>query len=174
MDESAPGTILETPRLVVRRFTPEDAAFTHALVNDPAWLEHIGDRNVRSLEDARAYIQTRVLASYERHGFGMWVVGLRDDGTAIGTCGLIQREGLADVDLGFAFLPAYRGRGYALESAAAVLDHARALGMRRVVAIVSPANDRSIRILERIGMTFERMVRMPGDTEDIRLYAREV
>lgn len=167
--------VLETPRLLVRRFTLEDAAFIVALVNDPAWLEHIGDRNVHSIEDARGYLETRVLASYERHGFGMWVVCLRDSGQPIGTCGLIQREGLADVDLGFAFLPASRGQGYALESAAAVLEYGRrALGMKRIVAIVSPANHRSVRILEAIGMTFERMIRLPADTEDLRFYVHEV
>jgi RimJ/RimL family protein N-acetyltransferase len=163
--------ILETQRLVVRPFTINDAAFVHALVNDPDWLKHIGDRNVHSLEDARGYIETRVLASYERNGFGMWVVCL-PSGEPIGTCGLIQREGFEDADIGFAFLPAYRGKGYALESAKAVMSHGTSvLGMKRIVAIVSPANEPSIRILEKIGMKFEGMIRMPEDTEDIRLYA---
>lgn len=166
--------ILETPRLVVRPFQIEDAAFVHALVNDPDWLKHIGDRNVHSLEDARGYIEKRVLAAYKRHGFGMWVVCLRSSGEAIGTCGLIRREGLEDVDIGFAFLPAYRGKGYALESVEAVMSHGTSvLGMNRIVAIVSPANEPSIRILEKIGMKLERMIRLPEDAEDIRLYAMD-
>jgi ribosomal-protein-alanine N-acetyltransferase len=164
--------VLETERLILRHFTLEDAAFIFDLVNDPAWLEHIGDRNVKNLEDARAYLRKGALAMYERVGFGMYVVTLKESGEPIGTCGLIKREGLDDVDIGFAFLPRYRGQGYAVEATAAVLDHGRAeIGLPRIVAIVSPANDRSIRILEKIGMRFERMVKLPGDEEDILLYA---
>jgi len=141
------------------------------LVNDPAWLEHIGDRKVRTLEDARAYLRRGALAMYETMGFGMYVVALKQSGEPIGTCGLVKREGLDDVDIGFAFLPQYRGQGFAFESAAAVLGHARALGLKRVVAIVSAANHRSIRLLEKIGLTFERMVKLPGEDEEIPLYA---
>jgi RimJ/RimL family protein N-acetyltransferase len=166
--------VLETPRLILRRFSLEDAAFVMELVNDPAWLEHIGDRHVRSLEDARAYLQRGAIAMYERVGYGMYVVLLKSSGASIGTCGLIKRDGLDDVDLGFAFLPAYRGQGFAVESAAAVLDHGtRELGLKRIVAIVSPANLPSIRILEKIGLEYERMVTLPGDTDEIRLYAFE-
>jgi RimJ/RimL family protein N-acetyltransferase len=169
---AAPAIVLETPRLVLRRFTLDDDAFAMALVNDPAWIEHIGDRNVHSLEDARAYLEKGALAMYERAGFGMYVVALKTTGEPIGTCGLIRRPGLNDVDLGFAFLPPHRGRGYALESASAVRDHATgALGLTRLVAIVSPANQPSIRLLETIGFRFERMVRLPGDDQEIRLYA---
>ena len=166
--------VLETPHLVLRRFSLEDDAFILELVNDPAWIEHIGDRNVRTLEDARAYLSKGALDMYERLGFGMYVVALKGSGEAIGTCGLIKREALDDVDIGFAFLPRYRGQGFALESAAAVLEHGRsAFGLKRIVAIVSPANHRSIRILERIGLTFERTVKLPGDDEEISLYAYE-
>jgi len=166
------GTVLETQRLVLRRFSLEDAPFVLELVNDPAWLEHIGDRNVRSLEDARAYLRKGALAMYERVGFGMYVVALQGSGESVGTCGLIERDGLDDVDIGFAFLPQYRGQGYALESAAAVLEHGRgALGLKRIVAIVSTANQRSIRLLEKIGLQFERTIRLPGDDEEILLYA---
>jgi RimJ/RimL family protein N-acetyltransferase len=165
-------SILETERLRIRPFRLEDAAFIHELVNDPEWIRHIGDRNVHTLEDARDYLSSRVLASYERHGFGMWAVCLKETGAPIGTCGLIRREGLPDVDIGFAFLPGHRGKGYALESARGVLNHGiRDLGMKRIVAIVAPANEASIRILERLGMKLERMIRLPEETEDIRLYA---
>ncbi|HLQ66916.1 MAG TPA: GNAT family N-acetyltransferase [Candidatus Limnocylindrales bacterium] len=166
------AAVLETPRLTLRRFSMGDAPFVIELLNDPAWLEHIGDRNVRTLEDARAYLQKGALAMYERLGFGMYVVVLTESGQSIGTCGLIQREGLDDADIGFAFLPQFRGAGYAFESAAAVLEHARTgLGLKRIVAIVSPANHRSIRILEKIGLKFERRVKLPGDNEEILLYA---
>ena len=168
------SAVLETPRLILRRFTLEDAAFVFDLVNDPGWLEHIGDRNVHSLDDARDYLRKGTLAMYERVGFGMYVVTLKSSGEPIGTCGLIKREGLDDVDIGFAFLPGHRGQGYALESARAVLQYgAGALGLRRIVAIVSPANHRSIRVLEKIGLTFERMAKLPGDEEEIPLYAFE-
>lgn len=166
--------VLETERLLLRRFSLEDAAFVMALVNDPAWLEHIGDRNVRSLDDARAYLQKGALSMYERVGFGMYVVALKTSAEPIGTCGLIKRDGLDDIDIGFAFLPQFRGQGFALESAAAVLEHGkRDFGLKRIVAIVSPANQRSVRILEKIGLRFERMMKLPGDDEEISLYAYE-
>ena len=166
--------VLETKRLILRRFELEDAGFILELVSDPAWLEHIGDRNVRTLEDARAYLRKGALDMYERVGFGMYVVTLKGSGESIGTCGLIKRESLDDVDIGFAFLTQFRGQGFALESAAATLEHGKgALGLRRIVAIVSPANRRSIRILERIGLKFERAIRLPGDEEEISLYAYE-
>jgi RimJ/RimL family protein N-acetyltransferase len=173
MEPAAPdpnAAVLETPRLTLRRFTLEDAPFIIEMVNDPAWLEHIGDRNVRTTEEAHAYLRQGALAMYERVGFGMYVVTLKESGDPVGTCGLIQRDGLDDIDIGFAFLPRYRGQGYALESAAAVLEHARRLGLKRVVAIVSAANHRSIRILEKIGLRFERTIKLPGDEEEILLY----
>jgi len=164
--------VLETERLIVRRFSLDDAAFAMELVNDPAWLQYIGDRNVRTLDDARAYLRKGALDMYERVGFGMYVVTLKTSGEAIGTCGLIKRESLDDVDIGFAFLPKSRGQGFALESAAAVLEHGkRDFGLKRIVAIVSPANLRSIAILEKIGLQFERTLKLPGDEEEISLYA---
>ncbi len=167
-----PPIALETARLILRPFSIEDAPFVFDLVNDPAWLEHIGDRKVRTLEDAREYLRNGTLAMYERLGYGMYVVTLKGTGQSIGTCGLIKRDALEDVDIGFAFLPEYRGQGFALESAEAVLEHGvRALGMKRIVAIVSANNQRSIRVLEKIGLEFERMIMLPGDTEEIALYA---
>ena len=163
---------LETPRLYLRRFSLDDAPFVVELVNDPDWLRHIGDRQVRTVEDARAYLERGTLAMYQRFGFGMWVVVLKATVQPIGACGLVKRDGLDDVDIGFAFLPAYRGRGFAQESAAAVLEYGRSsLGLERVVAIVSMANERSIRLLEKLGLRYERMIRMPGEEEEIALYA---
>lgn len=172
MREASKSHGIETPRLILRRFTLDDAPFILELVNDPAWLEHIGDRNVRTLEDARAYLAKGTLAMYEREGIGMLAVTLKSSAEPVGTCGLIKRDGLEDVDIGFAFLPQYRGQGFALESAEAVLDFGTTvLGLKRIVAVVSRANHRSIRILEKIGFRFERMVRLPGDEEEIELYA---
>lgn len=164
--------VLETGRLVVRRFTLDDAAFIHELVNDPGWLEHIGDRKVRNLEDAREYLRKGTLAMYERHGFGMYLVELKATGEPAGTCGLIRREALEDVDIGFAFLPRFRGQGLAREAAEAVLEHGRAdFGLRRIVAIVSGRNRASIRLLEALGLRFERAVKLPGEEPPIPLYA---
>lgn len=163
--------VLETARLRLRPLTPGDAAFIHELVNDPDWIRFIGDRNVRNLDDARAYI-ARTAAMYERHGVGSLRVELKATGEALGICGLIRREGLDDVDIGFALLPRHRARGYAYEAAAACIAHGReALGIKRIVAINSTDNAGSARVLEKLGLRFEKIVTLPGDREELRLYA---
>jgi RimJ/RimL family protein N-acetyltransferase len=164
--------VLETPRLVLRRLRAADAPFILELVNVPAFLRHIGDRGVRNLDDARAYIANGPVASYERHGFGLWHVALRTDGTAIGMCGLLKRDTLEHADIGFAYLPAWWGQGYAREAAAAVLDYGtRTLGLPRIVAIVSPDNAGSIRVLEHIGLARERSLPVNGDGRETLLYS---
>lgn len=164
--------MIETPRLRLRRFAPGDAAFVLALVNDPDWLANIGDRNVRSLDDARRYLEERVIAMYERLGHGMYLVEAKPAGTPIGMCGLVKRPGLDDVDIGFAFLPAWRGQGFAREASEAVLAHGHGdLGLARIVAIVAMANERSIRLLEKIGLRREGRFTHPGDAEELWLYA---
>jgi RimJ/RimL family protein N-acetyltransferase len=164
--------VLETERLRLRELTAEDAPFILELLNDPDFIRYIADRGVRTEAQAREYIAKGPAASYAANGFGLLLVQLKHEGTPIGVCGLIRREGLEDVDVGFAFLPAYRVKGYAHEAARAVLAHGReALGLGRIVAIVSPDNERSIRLLEKLGMRFEQMVTLPGDDEEIRLYA---
>jgi RimJ/RimL family protein N-acetyltransferase len=144
MTDRSSRPLLRTPRLTVRPFTLADAAFIVELLNDPDWLRHIGDRKVRTLDEARSYLREGPQAAQARHGFALWAVRrLEDDpeGTPIGMCGLVRRDGLDDVDLGYAFLPAARGRGHAREAAAAVLAHAfGALGLPRVVAITSVDN----------------------------------
>ena len=171
-DDALCQPVLETERLVLRNLHLGDAPFIFELVNDPAWLLHIGDKGVRSLDDAREYIRNGPMTMYAQHGFGLWAVELRDGGTPIGSCGLIKRESLDDVDIGFAFLPAFRAQGYAREAAAATLDHAQsALGLSRVVAIVSPANHASARLLERIGLRFERALRPAEDKDPVDLFA---
>src|SRR5262245_58327538 len=166
--------ILETDRLRLRELTLEDAGFILELVNEPAWLRFIGDRGIRTLDDARDYIRSGPLASYRRLGFGLYLVELKDDQTPLGICGLIKRETLPDVDLGFAFLPKFWGQGYAAEAAAAVLTLAQhALGFHRIVAITNPDNDRSIRVLERLGLRFEQMVTMSETGPELKLFAYE-
>lgn len=167
--------VLETPRLRLRHLTADDAPFMRGLLNEPSFIRNIGDRGVRTVADARAYVERGPIASYERHGFGLYLVELKESGVPIGICGLVKRDGLDDVDIGFALLPVYWSKGYALESAVAVRDYAAAaIGVRRIVAIVDPANAASIRLLERIGLRFERTVRLAGDDAELGLYAAEV
>jgi RimJ/RimL family protein N-acetyltransferase len=164
--------VLETDRLMLRRLEIRDAAFIFELVNDPDWLRYIGDKGVRNLDDARAYVECGPLAMYRRVGFGLYCVELKQGAIPIGLCGLIKRDTLDDVDIGFAFLPAYRACGYAREAARATLEHAaRDFGLTRVVAITSPDNDASGRLLETVGLRFERMFDVPGEDRQVRLYA---
>jgi ribosomal-protein-alanine N-acetyltransferase len=164
--------VLETDRLRLRRFTIDDAEFILDLLNQPSFLRHIGDKGVRTSEGAREYILDGPLASYEKNGFGLYMVELKSSEEEIGMCGLVNREALEDIDIGFAFLPQFWGRGYAVESASAVVNSERqTLGLDRIVAITSPDNDASIRVLERIGMRFERMVRLPDDESEIKLFS---
>ena len=163
---------IESERLRLQELAERDAAFILELVNDPDWLRHIGDRGVRTLDDARAYIANGPATMYARYGFGLWRVGRRDDDIAIGLCGLLKRDTLDDPDIGFAFLPAHRGRGYAFEAAQATLACARErVGLKRVVAIVSPRNDASIALLERLGLRYETTFASAADKPDTSLYA---
>jgi ribosomal-protein-alanine N-acetyltransferase len=167
-------TPLETDRLVLRELTLDDAPFILELVNDPAWLRFIGDRGVRTLLDARAYLLAGPIAMYRRLGFGLWLVALKADGLPIGICGLIKRDTLQHVDIGFAFLPAHRGRGYAYEAASACLSYGRhTLGLDRIVATTALDNDASGRLLERIGLRFERVIQPAPDSPDLKLYGRD-
>jgi RimJ/RimL family protein N-acetyltransferase len=166
--------VLETARLRLRRLTPDDAPFMLELLNDPSFLRNIGDRGVRDLEAARRYVTDGAVASHEKHGYGFDLVELKSTREAAGICGLVRRDYLDAPDLGYAFLPQFTGQGFAVESATAVLAHARdALRLPRVLAIVSPDNARSIRVLEKIGLRYERMVTPPGEDRAIRLFTSD-
>jgi RimJ/RimL family protein N-acetyltransferase len=163
--------VLETPRLRVRRLDAGDAAFIRKLVNEPSWLRFIGERNVHSLDDARAYIANGPNAMVAQHGFGLDRVELISTGEPIGICGLLKRETLEHVDIGFALLPRYWSQGYAFEAAAAVLAHGRrTFGLRRIIATTRVDNDASGRLLEKLGLRFERNVRLKEDADEVRLY----
>ncbi len=164
--------IINTGRLSLRQLTLDDDVFMLKLLTDADFIEHIGDRGVRTLEQAGDYLRDGPLASYRAHGFGLYRVDLDESGEPVGICGLLKRDALEDVDLGYALLPAWRGRGFAVEAAQAVLEHARAtLALERIVAIVSPANTASITVLERIGMRAEGEIRFSADVEPSRLFA---
>ena len=167
--------LLRTERLTLRHATTADQEFMFELVNDPAFIRNIGDRGVRTLADAERYVLDGPIASYEKFGFGMYVVELRSTGTPIGLCGFVKRDWLPDVDIGFAFLPQYRSQGYAYESASAVRRYGHdVLGLNRIVAIVSPSNVDSIRLIEKLGLRYESTVRPASEDADIQLFAAEI
>ena len=164
--------VLETDRLILRWLSTDDAEFILTILNEPSWLRYIGDRGVRTIEDARDYILKGPVEMYARLGFGFYMVELKEGGIPIGLCGLIKRDFLDDADIGFAFLPKYWAQGYAYESASAVIEYGKAvLGLKRIVAITSSDNHRSGRLLEKLGLRYERMVKFPGEEREVRLFA---
>lgn len=160
--------VIETERLILRKFTLEDAPFLLELVNTPAWLQFIGDRNVHTVEEAENYLRNGNLKSYTEHGFGFYLVAIKESNEAIGMCGLVKRDSLEDIDIGFAFLPNSIGKGYGYEAASATLDYAlNVLKLGRIVAIVDPQNASSIALIKKIGLKYEKMVQI--STNDIEL-----
>jgi RimJ/RimL family protein N-acetyltransferase len=163
--------VLETERLSLRQMTPDDAAFMLLLLNEPSFIQNIGDKGVRNLEDARNYILTGPMEMYRRYGFGLYRVDLKETGAQIGMCGLIKRDTLTDVDIGYAYLPKYWSKGYALEAASAVMAYGKdTLNLERIVAIVSPHNAGSIKLLQKIGLKFEKMMRLTPDAHEVKLF----
>jgi RimJ/RimL family protein N-acetyltransferase len=164
--------VAETERLRIRWLNADDSAFIFELVNQPSWIQYIGDKGVKTLKDALRYIENGPVAMYKRVGFGLYMVELREVGEPIGICGLIKRDALEDVDLGFAFLPKFWRKGYAFESATAVICYGRkVLGLRRIVAMLSQDNHRSTKLLETLGFSFEGTVRLQPNDEELKLYA---
>lgn len=164
--------ILETDRLLIRQLTVDDANFIIELLNDPSFIQNIGDRKVRTMEDAQAYILNGPVDSYAKNGFGLSLVILKVTGEVIGMCGLIKRDALEDVDIGYAYLPRYWSKGYAIEAALAMKSYARdTIQLKRLVAIVDPANIGSIRVLEKLGMKFEKMFKLFEDDIELKLFA---
>jgi len=166
-------TVIETDRLILRQLTVDDAPFVLTLLNEPSFLRYIGDKKVRNLEDARQYMLNGPVASYEQNGFGLYLVELKESQTPIGMCGLVKREELPDPDIGFAFLPDYWNKGFALEAAAAVLRDARErLSLQRILAVTFLYNESSIKLLERLGFIFERVMKLSEDREQVKLYSK--
>lgn len=166
-------TVIETERLIIRKFTVDDAAFMLALLNTPDWLRFIGDRNVRTLEQAEQYLRNGYIKSYVDYGFGFYVVVIKETQESIGICGIVKREGLEDVDIGFAFFQQFMGKGYGYESASAVLNYAlNDLKIKRIVAIVNPENVVSIALIKKIGLQFEKMIQISPKDIELMLFAR--
>jgi RimJ/RimL family protein N-acetyltransferase len=167
--------VLETERLNLRHLSAGDAEFVLELLNEPSFLHNIGDKGVRTIDDARQYILNGPVESYERLGFGLWLVELKDSKVPIGICGLVKRDALPDTDIGYAFLPRFWSLGYAYESASAVMSYARnVLGLKRLLAVTNQDNAGSIKVLEKIGLKFDRMVRLSMDGPEIKLFASDV
>jgi RimJ/RimL family protein N-acetyltransferase len=167
--------VLETDRLVLRWMSTDDAEFMLGLLNEPSWLRFIGDRGVRTVDEARDYIVNGPVEMYHRLGFGLYIVELKGQGQAIGICGLVKRDYLDDVDVGFAFLPKYWGAGYAYESAAAVMAYGKeVLNLKRIVGITAGDNHRSAKLLEKLGLRYQRMVRYPDEDREVRLFAIDI
>jgi RimJ/RimL family protein N-acetyltransferase len=167
-----PAVVLETDRLQLRRLSTDDAGFLLSVFNDPAFLRFVGDRKIKTLDQARGFIESGPLESYRRFGFGHFVSELKRDHTPIGICGFVKRDALEDADIGFSLLPEYRAQGYAFEAASALMAYGtETLNFRRIVAIASPENESSIRLLGKLGMKFDRMVKLSDEGEALSLFS---
>ncbi|MBE4907649.1 GNAT family N-acetyltransferase [Bacillus luteolus] len=166
--------VIETDRLILRLMTKSDAPFILKLLNDESWLRFIGDKGVKTLEDAEHYILTGPIEMYEKLGFGLYIVELKDNSTPIGMCGLIKRITLEDIDIGFALLTEFQSNGYAYEAAAATLLYgSQQLGLKRIVAITTINNTTSSTLLKKLGMTYERNLALPHHEEDLKYFSKE-
>ena len=164
--------ILETERLRLREFTLDDTQFIIDLLNSPGWLKYIGDRNIKTEEQAVNYLKNGPMKSYAQNGFGLSLVERKEDKKAIGMCGIIRRDNLDSPDIGFAFLPEYNGQGYAYEIAYATLQYANdQLKFSKIAAITLPQNEKSIRLLEKIGLKFIKPFSFPNSQEELLLYS---
>lgn len=168
---TADGARLETGRLVLRPVTLDDAELMLAIWNDPAFVRNVGDRGIRTIADAKKALEQGPLKLFADYGYGPFTVAVKTSGTRIGVCGLFRRPNLEDPDIGFALLPDYCEKGYAGEAARAIVEYARDdLRLPRLAAIVSPGNAPSIGLIEKLGLTFDRMITMPGDDDEVALY----
>ena len=168
--------IAETNRLIISKITLDDAAFFLELVNTPNFIKYIGDRNLKTVEDAKTYLKNGTLKSYEDFGFGFYKLLLKEENNkAIGTCGLVKREQLDNVDIGFAMLPEYEGKGFGYESCIAVLKLAKEqFKLNKILAITLPTNNNSIKLLEKIGLSYEKRVKPFEDDKELLLFAKNL
>ena len=166
--------ILETERLTLSEFTKEDALFFYDLVNDPDWIRYIGDRKVRTHFLAGVYLEENIIPSYQKFGFGFYIVHLKTDNTPIGMCGLIKRDWMDYVDIGYAFLPDFRGKGYAFEAGKATMKYAKETHqIDKLAAITVINNNKSSNLLERLGLHFKELITYPNENEKCKLYLEQ-
>lgn len=163
--------VLTTSRLNIRHIELSDADFIMELYNTPGWIKYVGDRGVTSEENAEEYLNSRIIPLYEKLGYGFYLVERLSDQKRIGICGIVKREGLDDVDIGYGFLPEYHGKGFAIEAAQACLDHGFTdHKIKRIVAITLEGNHSSIALLKKLGMTYEKMIKLPDDDAELMLF----
>ena len=163
--------ILETKRLILSEMSIEDAPFLYDLVNDSAWIKFIGDRGIKTIADAENYLSTKIIPSYNKNGFGFYLISTKDENLPVGISGLIDRDGLEYVDVGFALLPDFRGKGYAFESTKAILNFAKnTLQLDPIIAITNLDNLKSSQLLERLGLKFDKIIQLGDDPEKCRLF----
>ena len=164
--------LITTDRLLINRITIDDAGFILELMNDKDWIKNIGDTGVRTIEDAQAYIQNRFLKTYIESNYGFYTMNLKNTLQIIGIVGLVDRKGIDHIDIGYGILPEFRGKGYAFEAAKAIYDYGyQELNLEKIVAIVNPDNLPSIKLLSKLGLEFEKMVRLPDEEIEILLYS---
>jgi RimJ/RimL family protein N-acetyltransferase len=165
-------SLLATKRLFLSEFDINDAPFLFQLMNDPDWILNIGDREINSIEDAEKFISNKFFKSYKENGFGFYMIRLLENNSPIGICGLINRQGLKHVDIGYALLPRFRGKGYAFEATESLYEYGHnKLKIDVIVAIVNSDNNKSIALLEKLGLHFEKMITLPNDTKEIKLFS---
>jgi RimJ/RimL family protein N-acetyltransferase len=166
--------ILETERLNLRTIEADDAAFYYELVNDPTWLEFIGDKGIYSVGAARTAIVDGPMVMQKTYGHSLYVMERKSDGQPLGLCGLIKRDTLPDVDVGYAIRPAHFGQGYTYEAAVAVVAYARQqLRMRRLLGLTDPGNTNSISLLEKLGLRFVECKNLPPNDRTTNIYCLE-
>jgi len=166
---------LQTERLQMRWVTPADAELMLRVWNDPAFIRHVGDRGVRTVDEALEAMETGAFRMYKDYGHGPYRVAIRNGDTAIGICGIFRREFLDDPDLGYSVLPEFCGQGYAFEASTAILEYARdVLSLRRVTAVISPHNEPSIRLIRKLHFEFERMQQWPDEVKEVCLYSLQL
>lgn len=167
--------MLETERLRLRKMTLDDAGLMLAVWNDPAFVRYVGDRGIRTTEDAQDAMQKGALHLYDTYGYGPYRIALKDGDTPIGICGLFRRDGLDEPDIGYSTLPDFCGKGYAFEAATAVVAYAHAeLTLERLIAIISPGNEASLSLIRKLGFEFERMHTMPNDDDEICIFGKSL
>lgn len=164
----------ETARLLIRPTSETDAAFIFQLVNTPKWIKYIGDRNIKSVKNARDYIKQKMTPQLERLGYSNYTLIRKTDNQKIGTCGLYDREGIEGIDIGFAFLPEYEKKGYAFEASAKIKEVAyNQFGIEVLRAITTKGNISSQKLLEKLGFKFTKLITIPNDKEELLLYELE-
>jgi len=168
--------IAETDRLLLSKITIDDAPFILELVNTPDWIKYIGDRNIKTVEQAETHIKNNQLKCYETHGFGYYKLQVKAENLkTIGTSGLLRRDNLEHVDIGFSFIPDYHGKGYGFEAASEIMKLAKdKFNIKTLCAITLPINQPSINLLEKLGLSYQKTVKPFEDDEELLLFAKNL